>query len=64
MIKTVWAEWEQLSAESNEDDVDDSERLTEDQVIPPRICFPFTILLTNNIKYTKTKHKIMKITMK
>lgn len=32
MIKTVWAEWEQLAAESTEDDVDDSDKLTEDQV--------------------------------
>lgn len=33
MIKTVWAEWEQLSTEESEDDVEDTDRMSEDQVI-------------------------------
>ena len=32
MIKTVWAEWEQLCADNNDDEVDDNDKLSEDQV--------------------------------
>ncbi len=32
MIKTVWAEWEQIASDDNDDDVEDSDKLTEDQV--------------------------------
>jgi hypothetical protein len=34
MIKTVWAEWEQLCADNNDEEVDDSDKLSEDQVTP------------------------------
>lgn len=57
MIKTVWAEWEQICADSNDEEVDDNDKLTEDQVFSTTFTFyslqnmPTRITIAMNINY-------------